>query len=176
MDQNAVQQVNALQRELSQLNQQLRNVNTQLNQATTALNDSRERRLAAERNVATKQGTNVQQFTDLRYLYDMSRLNPPRFTWEAMMERVTAVAREKQLTSNVTISTGAAAVTVRYQPVSGGQVFSAANCTQCVVRLPVGNYNFWVETAGSAEPQRKAYLIFGESQLIQISQPIPSTH
>ena len=79
-----------------------------MNQATNALNDARERRLAAERNVAAKQGTNVQQFTDLKYLYDTSRLNPPRFTWEAMMERVTAVAREKQLTSNVTLSTGAA--------------------------------------------------------------------
>jgi flagellar hook-associated protein FlgK len=73
MDQNAVQQVNALQRELFQLNQQLRNVNTLLNQATTALNDAREHRLAAERNAASKQGTNVQQFTDLRYLYDESR-------------------------------------------------------------------------------------------------------
>jgi|SRR5215213_568771 len=175
MDQTAIQQIAALRRELAQLNQQLRNVNTQLNQATTLLNNARERRLAAERNVASKQATNMQQFTDLRYLYDMSRLSPPRFNWDTMMERITAVAREKQLTSNVTISTGAVPVTVGYQLVSGGQTFSAAKCTKCVVRLPVGNYNFWVETTGSAEPHKTAYLIFAESHSIQINQANPNT-
>src|SRR5215212_2101836 len=174
-DQNTVQQVNSLRRELLQLNQQLANVNARLNEANTALNNARERRLAAERNVASKQGTNIQQFSDLTYLYNMWRLNPPRYTWEAMLARLTEVAREKQLTSNLTISTGAAPATISYQLISSSQVFSAANCKQCVVRLPVGNYNFWVETAGSAEPQRKAYLIFGESQSIMISQPNPTT-
>ena len=64
MDQNAIRQVGALRRELAQLNDQLRRVNTELNQATTTLNGARERRLAAERNAASKQGTNLQQFTD----------------------------------------------------------------------------------------------------------------
>jgi hypothetical protein len=164
------QQINALRAELLQLNRQLAAVKAQLNPANTALNDARERRLAAERNVASKQGTNIQQFNDLRYLYDAARGNPPRFDWKALMERMTAVALEKQLTSNVTISTGAIPVTVKYQLVTGGQEFRAVNCRTCVVRVPVGKYNFWVETAGSADPQKTAKLIFDESQSIQISR------
>ena len=171
----AQQQLNSWRRDLALLTQQLGTVNTQLNAANIGLNNARERRLAAERIVASKQGTNIQQLNDLSYLYNAAGGTSPRFTWQGLMERVTAVALEKQLASNVTISTGAAPVTVRYQLVSGGEVFSARNCRQCVVRIPVGNYNFWSETTGSNESQKTAYLIFRESHSIQITPTNPST-
>jgi len=167
-DAPTVQLVNALRLEAFQLNQQLRTVNAQLNRANTALNNAREVRLAAERIVASKQGTNIQQLGDLEYLYDAVRATPPTFSWQAMMDRVTAIAREKQLVSNLTIATGATPVTVRYQLVGSTQVLTAANCRQCSVRLPVGNYNFWVDCASPTGPQRRAYLIYGESQTIQV--------
>lgn len=175
MDQNTMQRVNAWQAEVTELKSKLHDVNTKLKKATTALKDARERRLAEERNVAFRQAANKQQLTDLRYLYDMSQLSPPRFRWETMMERITAVAREKKLTSNVTISTGVAPVTVRYQLVSGGPVSPPTNCRQCVLNIPVGYYNFWVETPGSGAPQKTAYYIFREKDTIP-SQPNPNGH
>lgn len=171
----AQQQINSWRRDLALLTQQLGTVNTQLNAANIGLNNARERRLAAERIVASKQGTNIQQLNDLSYLYNAAGGTSPRFTWQGLMERVTAVALEKQLASNVTISTGAAPVTVRYQLVSGGEVFFARNCRQCVVRIPVGNYNFWSETTASNESQKTAYLIFRESHSIQITPANSST-
>jgi hypothetical protein len=169
-DRDTMQQIDSWRRELFQLNSQFANLNDRLKAASAGFKAARERRLAAERVVASKEGTNQQQLKDLTYLLNMWLLNPPQYTWEAMRDHVTEIAREKQLTSNVTVSAGTSPVTLKYQLVSGGPVFSAASCTRCVIRPAVGHYNFWVETAGTAGAQKTAYFISGESHSIQIGQ------
>ena len=175
MDQGTMQQVNSWQREIQRLNAELPKFNERLKSATTAWNDARARRLQVERAVASKESKNLQQFSELTNLYNMWRLNPPRVTREAMMGRLTEVAREKNLTSNVTVSAGAAPVTVRYQLVNGGQIYSSSPCTQCLIRPPVGYYNFWIESRGAAAPPKTAHFIFRESHSIQLSEPNPSS-
>ena len=171
MDQIAVQQVNALRREVAQNIQQLNNLNAQLTTAATAFNDARTRRLAAERMVASKQGANLQLISDFNHLYNMWQLNPPRYTWEAMSARLIEIGREKQLTGIVTVTTGNVPVTVRYQPVPGGNIQSAGSCTRCNVRLSIGYYYFWVERPGTPEPQRKGFMVFRETDSIDLSRP-----
>jgi hypothetical protein len=169
-DRNTVQQVNSWQRDVLQLNRRLAEVNNRLRAATTQLIGARERRLAVERIIASTDARNLQQFRDLTHLLNVWRLNPPRYTWEGMRDRITEVASEKKLTSSVTILAGAAPVTVKYQLVSGGEEYSAARCTRCVIRPSVGHYNFWVETPGGAEPQKREYFISQESHSIQLRQ------
>jgi membrane-bound lytic murein transglycosylase len=87
----------------SQANQQSKDQLAELKKTYDALNVARERRLEAEKAVARQQGTSSQLLSDFEHLYKLSRMDAPQYSWQAMMDRLTDVARRQQLKSKITI-------------------------------------------------------------------------
>ncbi len=171
MDKVGNQQLNFLRSELRSSNQSFAALQIQLTAANNAATEARARRVKIEETIASKQGESAQLIKDLNDLYKTWRLSPPQYSWEAMLERLTQVAHEKQIKSNVTVSTGTTPVTVRYQLGSAGQIFSAPGCVRCVLSVDVGNYNFWIDKGRATESEKKPLLVFQETQTIDMSQP-----
>ena len=168
MDQVGVQLRASYQRQLDLANQQLRTLRQQLIGATTDLSTARQRRLDVEKVLVSKQAKNTQLLDDLGNLLRTWQQAPARCTGEAVRDRYIEVARSRQLGSRVTITTGSVPVTVRYRLVSGGQISSRANCTQCVITLPVGYYNFWVDRTGLTTPQTREFLVFQDNHTLDL--------
>ena len=161
-DRAVVQQVNLLQRQLFDLN-------NRLTLALTNLRTARQNQLNAERAIATKDGQNNQLAKDLDRLQAMWELQP-QSNWPTIMKHLLEVASEKQLKSSVTILAGTVPVDVKYRLVNGGPVFSKPRCTHCVLILPVGYYNFWINRGGPAAPTPRAEMLFKDGHSIDLSQ------
>jgi hypothetical protein len=153
----------------SQANQASKDRLAQLKKAYDDLNAARGRRLEAEKAAVLQQGRISQLFNDLEYLYKLGHLDPPQYSWQAMMDYMTKIARQQQLKSKIMISVGAVKPPIKYQLVTGGQIYSAASCAPCSV--DPGNYKFWVDKPGAPDSSKKSYLVFRETQSIDLNQP-----